>query len=120
MKATLLISYLAIASTIGKVVFGFLINFFQLNVRIVTALSMICIGLGNCFVPLGEDYITILSYAVLCGLSEGCISGQIAVTVLETVGSSKMSQGLANLMAINAIFMMSGPPIAGINQFSSF
>ncbi|XP_065057722.1 monocarboxylate transporter 10-like isoform X2 [Rhopilema esculentum] len=113
MKATMLISYLSISSTIGKVVFGFLINFFHLNVRMVTAFSMLCIGLGNCFVPLGEDYIAILSYAVLCGLSEGCIAGQIAVTVLETVGSNKMSQGLANLMAINAIFMMSGPPIAG-------
>ena len=77
---------------------------------------MLCIGLGNVLVPLGRDYVDLCIYVVVFGLSEGCLAGQIAMIVLETVGSKKMPQGLAMLWAINAVFTMAGPPFAGKNR----
>ena len=78
-----------------------------------TAFSMLCIGIANCFVPFGSEYAILCLYAVVCGLFEGCINGQIAMIVLNTVGSTRMSQGLANLFTLNAGFMMAGPAVAG-------
>eukprot|EP00794_Sanderia_malayensis_P000484 gene484-1129_t len=112
MKATLLISYLSISSTVGKVFFGILINFTRIQVRAVTAISMLCIGLSNTLISHGTGYTSLCAYAVVIGLCEGCFTGQIATIVLETIGSKRMPSGLANLFAVNAVFMMAGPPFA--------
>ena len=90
-----------------------MINFFKFQVHRVTAVSMFSIGIANCLVPFGNEYVLFCLYAVACGVFEGCINGQIAVIVLDTVGSSRMAQGLANLFAINAAFMMAGPAVTG-------
>ena len=74
---------------------------------------MLCIGLGNCLITVSKNYHYLCIYTIVVGLSEGCFTGQIAVIVLETIGSQRMPQGLANLFAINSIFMMAGPPLAG-------
>ena len=118
-KAAFLISYLSISSTIGKIIFGVLVNFCHIQVHAATAVSMLCIGLGNCLVPFGDNYAILCLYAVGCGLFEGCINGQIAMIVLNTVGSRRMSKGLANLFTINATFMMIGPAVAG-QKFQHF
>ena len=112
-KAAFLISYLSISSVVGKIFFGLLFHFCQIQVHRATAFSMLCIGISNCLVPFGDGYIVMCLYAVSCGIFEGCISGQIVMIVLGTVGSTKMAQGLANLFTINAVFMMTGPAVTG-------
>ena len=116
-KATFLISYLSISSVVGKIFFGLLINFCNIQIHRATAFSMLCIGLGNCLVPFGNGYNMLCFYAVICGIFEGCINGQIAMIVLGTVGSNKMAQGLANLFTVNAGFMMAGPAVTGQDIF---
>jgi len=120
-KASLLIGYLSIASTIGKVVLGFVINFQRILRRTTMfIMCMVIMAVSHLIIPMTSSYMALVAYAILFGLFDGCYVGQISTILGDLMqDKSKIGVALGNLYALFSIPVMSGPIIAGAIYDSS-
>eukprot|EP00794_Sanderia_malayensis_P010699 gene10699-11838_t len=114
-QATILPSTIAISQSIGKILFGQLLTWFQGTTKLV-ALVQVCIllsGLVTTMCPLMTDFTGLLAYAILFGLFDACPS-VVGFKIIENlVGESNINAGYAIQSSGMAFFLLIGPPTAG-------
>lgn len=112
-EGVLLISYLGIANTISRVIFGIIGDRPQVNRSYMYNLTNITCGLFTAFVPLFSVYGLLVMYAVVFGMTIGgyvslstIVAGDLFTTdvITESIGLYMLASGLAAFI---------GTPIAG-------
>jgi len=121
-QAALLISYLAIGSTVGRLVFGRLADCQQLSQFYLWQTGLLGISVSSTFVAIVTTYHWLVLYAVTFGLCEGCYITLNPVLIRKLVGTDKFANGLGISYFAMSFTRSAGPPIAGwiFDYFKSY
>ena len=111
--ASFLISYLSVASTVGRLFFGKMADLSCVNRIRMNQLCVFAIGLCSFLVPLATGYGGLMAYAIGFGFFEACFVLLIPLVTSDIVGVEKMSYALGSAFTVMAFPMFLGPPIAG-------
>ncbi len=113
-KASLLVGFMSVSSTIGRLFFGKISDHPKVNRLYLYQLALLSMGISNTLCPLMNDYVGLLAYCIAFGFFEGCYVCQCAVLTGDIVGRDKMAPGVGTLFGIKSIPLTLGPPIAGM------
>ena len=114
-KAAFLSSYMAIAQTVGKVIFGQIATFPKCNKVIIYQIALFANCLATTTCPTITTYGGLIAYAVVFGLQDGCTSAYNMLIVGDLVSKKETSTGYSVFLVTSAASFLLGPPLAGIN-----
>ena len=117
-KASLLIGFMSVASTFGRLFFGRIADSHRVNRLYVYQVSLLGMGVANTLCPLMKSFAGFLVYCAIFGFFEGCYVCQCAVLTGDIVGRERMAVGVGTLFGIKSIPLTLGPPLAGLFRFT--
>lgn len=112
-KASLLIGFMSVSSTFGRLFFGKIADSRRINRLYVYQISLLGIGVANTLCPVMVSFPGFLIYCTIFGFFEGCYVCQCAVLTGDIVGRERMALGVGTLFGIKSIPLTLGPPLAG-------
>lgn len=112
-KASLLIGFMSVASTFGRLFFGKIADFKCINRLYMYQIGLLGIGVANTICPLLKSFPGLLVYCTIFGFFEGCYVCQVAVITGDIVGIDRMAVAVGILFGIKSIPLTLGPPLAG-------
>jgi len=120
--SSLLIGYMSISQTFGKICFGRLADFPQINRLYMYQVSLLVASVANTLAPLASNLTSLTIYALVYGFFDGCFVVLIAVLTGDIVGREKMNSAFGSLYGVVAVPLTLGPPIAGwiYDAFNSY
>ncbi|KAK2569119.1 Monocarboxylate transporter 10 [Acropora cervicornis] len=113
-KASLLVGYLSISSTVARVIFGLVLDDPRINRFYVLQSCFLMMAVASTLCPLALDYTGLIIYAISFGAFDGCFVLLIAITTSDIVGCGKLPPALGNLYGVISIPMIFGPPLAAL------
>ncbi|XP_001630828.2 monocarboxylate transporter 10 isoform X2 [Nematostella vectensis] len=113
LNAALLISFLAISSFTGRIVFGRISDLKCCNRLRIVQVSFVVIGASTALLSIAPSYPWIVGYVIVFGLSEGCYMALNAVVTCDVVGKGKLPQALGMSYFLMSFTRTVGAPIAG-------
>ena len=112
-EAALLISYLSIGSSIGRLIFGRIADCKTFNRFYVWQTGLLGVSVSSTLVTMVSAYKWLVVYAIMFGLFEGCYVSVNPVLIRDIVGSEKFAHGLGLAFFTMSLTESIGPPIAG-------
>ena len=112
-NAALLIGYMSIASTIGRLIFGKFSDHPMVNRLYLTQFAVLGFGVTTTLIPIATSYQSLAAMVVMLGLFDGLYVVLIAVVNTDIVGAHKLSHALGNLYGAISVTITVGPPLAG-------
>lgn len=112
-EAALLISYLAVGSSIGRLMFGKIADYKQCNRFYIWQSGLLGISVSSTLVTLASSYKWLVVYAFTFGLFEGGHITLNPVLIRDIVGAEKFPYGLGMTFFVMSFTRSAGPPIAG-------
>eukprot|EP00164_Ancoracysta_twista_P009131 GFYU01013426.1.p1 GENE.GFYU01013426.1~~GFYU01013426.1.p1 ORF type:complete len:383 (-),score=107.53 GFYU01013426.1:62-1093(-) len=109
--AVMLIVWLGIASTVGRVVFGKVADSFD-RMK-VFQLSVSVIGLSTVLVTFSNTLEQMIAYALVFGTFAGAFLATMPVLTAELMGLHNLANALGGIYSGMAITILLGPPTAG-------
>lgn len=113
-KASLLIGFMSVASTFGRLFFGKLADVERVNRLYVYQIALLGMGVANTLCPVLTTFPSLMVYCAIFGFFEGCYVCQVAVITGDIVGVDRMAIAVGVLFGIKSIPLTLGPPLAGI------
>lgn len=113
-KASLVISVIGIANTVGRILVGWLVDHPKLSSLVVTNCSLICSGMCLIGFPFCHSLAAFVVLATLLGL---CLSAYISLTsvvVVDLLGLDMLTSAFGLIVAFRGISSILGPPMAGM------
>ncbi|XP_032223605.1 monocarboxylate transporter 10 isoform X2 [Nematostella vectensis] len=107
--------YLAygIATTIGRLVAGKILDVPFLNPVYVFAVFATLVGATTSACTLGRGFAWFMSYFVINGFSNGCAVGTIVLLTMTSVEPSQTAEGMGMWLMVDAFAFASGPAFGG-------
>ena len=117
-NGAILVGYLAIAQTIGKIVFGRIADHPRVNRIYLYQMCLVVCSITTTLLPIMNSIQSIIVYCWVFGFNDGCFVLLIAVLTGDIVGKKNMSSAFGMMYSFSCLPMMLGPPVAGmeINQ----
>ena len=112
-KASLLIGFMSVASTIGRLFFGKIADTKCINRLFMFQICLLGMGVANTICPLLKSFSGLLIYCTIFGFFEGCYVCQVPVITGDIVGIDRMAVAIGILFGIKSIPLTLGPPLAG-------
>jgi len=112
-KASLLIGFMSVSSTFGRLFFGRMADSAKVNRLYMYQIAFLGMGVANTLCPLLTDFPGLLVYCTLFGFFEGAYVCQVAVLTGDIVGADRLAVGVGTLFGIKSIPLTLGPPLAG-------
>jgi MCP family monocarboxylic acid transporter-like MFS transporter 10 len=109
----MLVGYLAISQTIGKIVFGRIADHPRVNRIYLYQYCLLMCSVLTTLLPIMTSIETITLYCWLFGFHDGCFVLLIAVLTGDIVGKENMASAFGMMYSFSCIPMMIGPPVAG-------
>ena len=121
-EAALLISYLAVGSSIGRLMFGKVADYKQCNTFYMWQTGLLGISVSSTLVTLASSYKWLVVYAFTFGFFEGCYVTINPVLIRVIVGAEKFAYGLGMSFFMMSFTRSAGPPIVGwiYDSFQSY
>ncbi|XP_031574929.1 monocarboxylate transporter 14-like isoform X2 [Actinia tenebrosa] len=113
-KAAILVGYLAISSTIGKIITGRIADHPRVDRLILFQFFLLVCSVLTTLFPIMTSLETVTIYCWLFGFQEGGFVVLIAIITGDIVGKEKMASAFGVLYGFSCIPMMIGPPVAGM------
>ncbi|KAM3606523.1 uncharacterized protein V6R79_017862 [Siganus canaliculatus] len=107
-----LVSIMAIATCVGKLLLGFLVDISWINSIYLYAFTMFAGGTALLFIPITKSYVGLQILTVVLGLSSGNWSLTSYITT-KIVGLGRLTQAHGILMFFGGFGIMLGPPVVG-------
>lgn len=112
-QGALLVGYFALAQTFGKILFGKLGDSSRVSRLTLTQIALLVMAVAACLCPLARSHSALLTYSVVSGFFDGCLSVMVGLVTHDIVGRQMMARAVGTLYGIVAIPMTVGPPMAG-------
>ncbi|XP_070568503.1 monocarboxylate transporter 10-like [Ptychodera flava] len=109
----MLICYLGIATTIGRIVFGKLCDVTKVNRVYIDQASMLIGGVATLLLPLATEYPWMVVYVVCYGFADSIFTTLLPVITQDLVGAERMTDAWGIMLAFCSVAYTLGPPIAG-------
>ena len=114
---SLLLSYIAVGSGIGKIIFGKISDIPWVDTVRLYNFCMVLSGLSPLLAIYAEGYSMLVIYVVVLGLLDGCIIGLMTIVTFECTDRDKMSEAWGGVLMIQSFSMLVGAPAAGKKAF---
>ena len=109
----MLVGYLAISQTLGKIVFGRIADHPRVNRLALYQYCLSVCGISTLFLPLIKTVTPLTVYCCVFGFHDGCFIVLLAILSGDIAGKKNMSSAFSLTYMIGCIPMMLGPPVAG-------
>lgn len=110
---SLLLSYLAAGSGVGKIIFGKISDIPRVNTLTLYNFCMVLSGLSPLIAIFAAGYKMLVVYVVVLGFLDGCIIGLMSIVTFECAGRDAMSEAWGGVLMIQSCSMLVGAPAAG-------
>lgn len=110
---SLLLSYIAIGSGAGKIIFGKISDLPWVDTLSLYNCCMVLSGLSPLLAIYAKAYYMLVVYVVVLGLFDGCIIGLMSIVTFECTDRNKMSEAWGGVLMIQSFSMLIGAPAAG-------
>ncbi|CAH1236657.1 unnamed protein product [Diabrotica balteata] len=113
-KASLLISFMGITNTVGRIICGFVADFPKVNTLLVNNICMIIMTIAIGSAGFCHDY---LSYSAMALINGCAMAGYISLTsilLVEFLGLEKLTSAFGLLILFRGTGALIGPPLHGI------
>lgn len=112
-KGSLLLSYLAVGSGVGKIIFGKISDIPRVDTLLLYDFCMVLSGLSPLIAIFAKDYYMLVAYVVVLGLLDGCIIGLMSIVTFQCADRDRMSEAWGGVLMIQSCSMLIGAPAAG-------
>ena len=112
-KSAVLVGYMAMSQTVGKVVFGRIADHPRVNRVYLYQMCLLVCSVLTTLLPLFTTFNALLAYCIVFGFHDGCFVVLIAVLTGDIVGRKSMATAFGVMYFFTGIPMMLGPPAAG-------
>jgi len=112
-KSAVLVGYMAMSQTVGKIVFGRIADHPRVNRVYLYQMCLLVCSVLTTLLPLFTTFNALLAYCIVFGFHEGCFVVLIAVLTGDIVGRKMMATAYGVMYFFTGIPMMLGPPVAG-------
>lgn len=112
-KGAVLVGYMAISQTVGKIVFGRVADHPRVNRIYLYQMCLLVCSVLTTLLPVFTTYKALLAYCFVFGFHEGCFVVLIAVLTGDIAGRQQMATAYGVMYLFTGIPMMLGPPVAG-------
>lgn len=116
---SLLLSYIAIGSGVGKIIFGKISDLPWVDTLSLYNCCMVLSGLSPLLAIYAKAYYMLVVYVVVLGLFDGCIIGLMSIVTFECTDHNKMSEAWGGVLMIQSFSMLIGAPAAGEKKLSN-
>ena len=113
-KGAVLVGYMAISQTVGKIVFGRVADHPRINRIHLLQMSLLVCSVLTTLLPVFTTYNSLLVYCFVFGFHDGCFVVLIAVLTGDIAGKKHMASAYGVMYFFTGIPMMLGPPVAGM------
>ena len=113
-----LVTCIAITSLIGRLIFGYISDFKNVNRILLQQVSFISIGICTMLLTTapffqGFNFEFMILFSLILGLFDGCFITLLGPIAFDICGRSGASQAIGFLLGLSSIPLTLGPPIAG-------
>ena len=115
-KAAVLVGYIALSQTLGKIFFGRVADHARVNRVYLYQLCLLICSVLTTLLPVLTSYKSLMAYCWLFGFNDGCFVVLIAVLTGDVAGPGKLASAYGLMYFITGFPMMLGPPVAGKNN----
>lgn len=112
-KSAVLVGYMAMSQTVGKVVFGRIADHPRVNRVYLYQMCLLVCSVLTTLLPMFTTFNALLAYCIVFGFHEGCFVVLIAVLTGDIAGRKMMATAFGVMYFFTGIPMMLGPPVAG-------
>lgn len=112
-KGAVLVGYIAISQTVGKIFFGRIADHPRVNRVYLYQMCLLACSVLTTLLPVFTTYKSLLTYCILFGFHDGCFIVLIAILTGDIAGKNKMATAFGVMYFLTSIPMMLGPPVAG-------
>jgi len=112
-KSAVLVGYMAMSQTVGKIVFGRIADHPRVNRVYLYQMCLLVCSVLTTLLPLFTTFNALLAYCIVFGFHEGCFVVLIAVLTGDIAGRKMMATAYGVMYFFTGIPMMLGPPVAG-------
>ncbi|XP_065568498.1 monocarboxylate transporter 5-like isoform X2 [Artemia franciscana] len=112
-EASILISVIGIANTVGRVGCGALADHPKVDSLLVTNVALTIGGIVTIMCPIMSTYTLLMIYAVLFGVSIAAFASLRSILLVELLGLEKLTNAFGLLLLFSGIAATAGGPIAG-------
>ncbi|XP_034252721.1 monocarboxylate transporter 3 isoform X3 [Thrips palmi] len=113
-NASMLLSWIGIVNTVGRVLCGYVADFPQVNTLLMNNVCLVMATLSVAAVPFCESYFSFILVAIFFGIS---ISGYISLTsiiLVDLLGLDKLTNAFGLLILFRGVAATVGSPLAGM------
>ena len=113
-----LVTCIAITSLIGRLIFGYISDFKNVNRILLQQVSFVSIGICTMLLTTapffqGFNFEFMILFSLILGLFDGCFITLLGPIAFDICGRSGASQAIGFLLGLSSIPLTLGPPIAG-------
>ncbi|KAF5300320.1 hypothetical protein FQA39_LY11177 [Lamprigera yunnana] len=112
-NASMLLSVIGIANTIGRIVLGYVSDNPKINRLWVYNVCLAICGIATAFSALCLDFYSLAVYGTVFGFTIGAYVGLTSVILVDLLGLDKLTNAFGLLLLFQGIASLIGPPIAG-------
>lgn len=109
-----LVGYLSITATVGKLLCGCLADFPKMKRLYLLATSAFALAVSTMGVTAAKNYDGLLTFVLIFGFFDGCFVVVVPQITQDIVGMPLTANALGAQYGISAVTMMLGPPVTGM------
>ena len=114
----MLLTCIAITSGFGRLIFGKIADFPNVNRILLQQISFVSIGICTMLIAAapyfsGFEFESLIMFALIMGLFDGCFITMLGPIAYDICGASGASQAIGFLLGLCSFPLTFGPPIAG-------
>ncbi|CAH1104778.1 unnamed protein product, partial [Psylliodes chrysocephalus] len=113
-RSSLLISFIGITNTVGRIICGLIADFPSVNTLLVNNICLLIMALTVGAVAFCHDYISYSIVACVYGTSMAGFISLTSILLVEFLGLEKLTSAFGNLILFRGTGALLGPPLAGI------
>ncbi|KAB0797474.1 hypothetical protein PPYR_08467 [Photinus pyralis] len=112
-NASILLSIIGIANTIGRIVLGYVSDNPKINRLFVYNMCLTICGVATALSAFCVDFYSLAFYGTIFGFTIGAYVGLTSVILVDLLGLEKLTNAFGLLLLFQGIASLIGPPIAG-------
>ncbi|XP_074652252.1 monocarboxylate transporter 12-like isoform X1 [Tubulanus polymorphus] len=112
-EAAFLLSVIGMVNLIGRIAFGWLTDFPQVDSVIMYSIGLVLAAVANFAIPFCSSYAALLSCSVLYGMAMSAYVSLRSIIVVDLLGIGYLTQGLGLVIMFQGISYTIVPSIAG-------
>ncbi|XP_071174835.1 monocarboxylate transporter 14-like [Mytilus edulis] len=112
-ESALLVSFIGVTNTLGRIFTGFIIDFLHIRSITLYFTAFVVITIGTFLLPFCISFWQIAVYSIISGFCVGTFTGMRTIVIVDFVGIDYLSHAYGWVSFVQGISCIPVPPLAG-------